>query len=94
MLQCRQKKLIIDLQTNPGGSVVLGYDTFTQLFPDIFPHGAGALCAHNHGRLERMPFLNCCLYSSDNFTALGANRTSLTFNVQSSIDVSNKNVLS
>lgn len=46
--QCRsagKKRLVIDVQGNPGGSVGTGYDTFMQLFPDLFPYGAGTLRA-------------------------------------------------
>ncbi|CEJ87193.1 hypothetical protein VHEMI04334 [[Torrubiella] hemipterigena] len=32
-------KLIVDFQANGGGSIVLGYDFFKQLFPDIEPDG-------------------------------------------------------
>lgn len=32
-------KLVVDLQANGGGSIVLGYDFFKQLFPDMEPDG-------------------------------------------------------
>jgi len=46
---CRQqgkKYLVLDVQGNPGGTISLGYELFSQLFPDIFPFGAGTLRAH------------------------------------------------
>lgn len=46
---CRSQgktRLVLDLQGNPGGSVSLGYDVFKQLFPDLYPYGAGTLRAH------------------------------------------------
>lgn len=39
-------RLVIDLRGNPGGSVFLPYDTFRQLFPDMFPYGAGNYRTH------------------------------------------------
>ncbi|KAK6068626.1 peptidase s41 family protein [Seiridium cupressi] len=35
------KKLVIDVQTNGGGYIFQGYDTFRQLFPDIVQNGTG-----------------------------------------------------
>lgn len=46
---CRSQgksRLVLDVQGNPGGTISLGYDIFKQLFPDIFPYGAGTLRAH------------------------------------------------
>lgn len=34
-----KKKLVVDLQNNGGGSILLGYDFFRQLFPQIVPDG-------------------------------------------------------
>ncbi|KAK5956867.1 hypothetical protein OHC33_002356 [Knufia fluminis] len=48
MNQCRQEgktHLVLDVQGNPGGTISLGYEVFKQLFPDIFPYGAGTLRA-------------------------------------------------
>lgn len=48
MDSCREENkrhLIIDVQGNPGGTISLGYEVFKQLFPDIFPYGAGTLRA-------------------------------------------------
>lgn len=41
-----KKKLIIDLQSNGGGTVMQGYDMFKQLFPNIEPLGTNRLRAH------------------------------------------------
>ena len=49
MDQCRsnnKQRLVIDVQGNPGGTISLGYEIFKQLFPSIFPYGAGTLRAH------------------------------------------------
>ncbi|KAH6646022.1 hypothetical protein BKA67DRAFT_595464 [Truncatella angustata] len=35
------KKLVLDVQTNGGGYIFQGYDTFRQLFPDIVQNGTG-----------------------------------------------------
>lgn len=35
------KKLVVDVQTNGGGYIFQGYDTFRQLFPDIVQNGTG-----------------------------------------------------
>ena len=43
---CKQQgatKLIVDLQTNPGGKIFSGFDAFQQLFPTIDPFGATRL---------------------------------------------------
>ena len=48
--RCRtdgKKKLIIDVRANGGGDVILGYDTFKQLFPHIEPYGATRWRAHD-----------------------------------------------
>lgn len=34
-----RKKLIVDLRSNGGGRVALGYDTFSVIFPSILPYG-------------------------------------------------------
>ncbi|KAF2158162.1 hypothetical protein K461DRAFT_290408 [Myriangium duriaei CBS 260.36] len=39
-------KLIIDVSANAGGTILLGYDFFTQLFPKILPYGANRFRAH------------------------------------------------
>ncbi|KAK0653734.1 Peptidase S41 family protein ustP [Lasiodiplodia hormozganensis] len=36
----KKKYLIVDLRRNGGGSILLGYDLFKQLFPSIEPYGA------------------------------------------------------
>ncbi|KAF2729874.1 hypothetical protein EJ04DRAFT_446327 [Polyplosphaeria fusca] len=41
-----KKKLIIDLRTNGGGRVFLGYDLFKQLFPEEDPYGASTFRAN------------------------------------------------
>jgi Peptidase family S41 len=41
-----KKRLIIDLSVNAGGTVLLGYDLFAQLFPDIKPYGGNRFRAH------------------------------------------------
>ena len=43
----KKTKLVIDIQSNPGGKVLLGYDTFIQLFPSISPYGGSNLRAHD-----------------------------------------------
>jgi hypothetical protein len=43
-----KKKLVIDLQANGGGSVILGYDLFLQLFPNLRPYGATNLRASEY----------------------------------------------
>lgn len=40
-----KKQLVIDIQGNPGGTVSLGYEIFKQLFPSVYPYGAGTLRA-------------------------------------------------
>lgn len=39
-------KLIIDVSANGGGTILQGYDLFTQLFPQILPYGANRFRAH------------------------------------------------
>lgn len=39
-------KLIIDVSANGGGTILQGYDLFTQLFPKILPYGATRFRAH------------------------------------------------
>lgn len=34
-----KKKLIVDVQNNPGGNILLGYDFFRQLFPSVLQDG-------------------------------------------------------
>lgn len=41
-----KKKLIIDVSANGGGTILQGYDLFTQLFPQILPYGASRFRAH------------------------------------------------
>lgn len=41
-----KKRLVLDVQGNPGGTVSLGYEIFKQLFPNLYPYGAGTLRAH------------------------------------------------
>ena len=40
-------KLVIDLQANPGGTFVLAYEAFLQLFPTVTPYGAANARAHD-----------------------------------------------
>ncbi|MCJ1250249.1 hypothetical protein MMC30_007475 [Trapelia coarctata] len=40
-------KLIIDLQSNGGGRITLGYDAFKQLFPNLDPYGGSVFRAHS-----------------------------------------------
>ena len=42
-----KKRLIVDLQANPGGLVDLGYEVFRQLFPNLEPYGASVFRAHS-----------------------------------------------
>lgn len=63
-------KLIIDVSANGGGTILQGYDLFTQLFPQILPYGANRFRAHEAfdlvgqevsayaGELERSSSLN------------------------------------
>ncbi|PNS15459.1 hypothetical protein CAC42_718 [Sphaceloma murrayae] len=41
-----KKKLIIDVSANGGGTILLGYDLFAQLFPTILPYGANRFRFH------------------------------------------------
>ena len=41
-----KKKLIIDVSANAGGTILQGYNLFTELFPDLLPYGATRLRAH------------------------------------------------
>ncbi|MCJ1307431.1 hypothetical protein MMC25_001077 [Agyrium rufum] len=41
-----KKRLVIDLSSNGGGDILLGYDLFLQLFPDIYPFGGTNMRAH------------------------------------------------
>jgi hypothetical protein len=41
-----KKKLVIDLSANRGGTVLLAYDLFAQLFPAIEPYGGSRFRAH------------------------------------------------
>ncbi|KAG8623250.1 hypothetical protein KVT40_008226 [Elsinoe batatas] len=41
-----KKKLIIDVSANAGGTVLLGYDLFAQLFPNILPYGTNRFRFH------------------------------------------------
>lgn len=72
----RQNKrhLILDVQGNPGGSVHLGYDVFRQLFPNIYPYGAGTLRAHEGLDILGSFYTNftsqLAKQQPDNFTAL------------------------
>ncbi|GAB7322783.1 hypothetical protein MBLNU13_g05354t1 [Cladosporium sp. NU13] len=63
-------KLIIDVSANGGGTILQGYDLFTQLFPQILPYGANRFRAHEafdligeevskySGAFDRDPSLN------------------------------------
>jgi hypothetical protein len=63
-------KLIIDVSANGGGTILQGYDLFTQLFPQILPYGANRFRAHEafdligeevskySGAFDRSPSLN------------------------------------
>lgn len=63
-------KLIIDVSANGGGTILQGYDLFTQLFPQILPYGANRFRAHEafdligqeiseySGAFDRSPDLN------------------------------------
>ena len=39
-------KLIIDVSANGGGTILQGYNLFTELFPDLIPYGATRFRAH------------------------------------------------
>ncbi|KEF63243.1 uncharacterized protein A1O9_01220 [Exophiala aquamarina CBS 119918] len=41
-----KQHLIVDIQSNGGGNIGLGYDVFEQLFPDTEPYSAGNLRSH------------------------------------------------
>jgi hypothetical protein len=42
-----KEHLILDIQSNGGGNIGLGYDVFKQLFPDTEPYAAGNLRSHD-----------------------------------------------
>jgi hypothetical protein len=44
---CGMTKILIDLQQNYGGDVLLAIDTFKQFFPPIEPYGGSQLRAHS-----------------------------------------------
>jgi hypothetical protein len=49
LAKCQKKgkqRLVIDLQANPGGKILLAYDTFKQLFPTLEPWGTSNLRSH------------------------------------------------
>lgn len=41
------EKIVIDLQQNTGGEVLLAFDVFKRFFPDIDPYGASRMRAHH-----------------------------------------------
>lgn len=41
------EKIVIDLQQNTGGEVLLAFDFFRRLFPNIDPYGASRMRAHH-----------------------------------------------
>ncbi|KAF2471234.1 uncharacterized protein BDR25DRAFT_313845 [Lindgomyces ingoldianus] len=41
-----KKKLVVDLRGNGGGTIVVGFEVFKQLFPGIVPYGASRYRAH------------------------------------------------
>ena len=45
--QAGKTKLVVDVQTNPGGIIDLGLDTFAQLFPSIPPNQQGNMIANS-----------------------------------------------
>ncbi|KAK8171117.1 peptidase S41 family protein-like protein [Phyllosticta citrichinensis] len=44
--KANKTKLIIDVSANGGGTILLGYDLFKQLFPSILPYGGTRFRAH------------------------------------------------
>lgn len=49
LAECRvqnKKRLVIDLSQNGGGTIMLAYDYFKQLFPSVEPYLAGQLRSH------------------------------------------------
>ncbi len=90
-----KKKLIIDLQANSGGTILLGYDTFTQLFPHIEPYGAGNLRAHPDLDVMGQGFSDFIgSIPPENITALADNSASVDFNFRTDITVNNTNFAS
>ncbi|KAF7508824.1 hypothetical protein GJ744_008701 [Endocarpon pusillum] len=77
------EKVIIDLQSNGGGRVFLGYDAFRQFFPDIEPFGGGRYRAHESANILGTEF------SRLSFSQNGVGYTS-PFNYHSYIDSSNE----
>lgn len=43
----RVEKIVIDLQQNAGGEVLLAFDMFRRFFPNIDPYGASRMRAHH-----------------------------------------------
>lgn len=41
------EKIVIDLQQNTGGEVLLAFDVFRRLFPNIDPYGGSRMRAHH-----------------------------------------------
>jgi len=93
MNACRQqnkKRLVIDIQGNPGGTVSLGYEVFKQLFPNIYPYAAGNLRAHEGLNTLGTFFTNYTsqLYAAqpNNFTLLNNNNYYSQFSAEAFAD--------
>jgi hypothetical protein len=86
--------LIIDLRGNGGGNVVLGFEIFKQLFPDLVPFGASRLHAHEAFKLigtAVSDFVTNKTLIAANPDVYQAIRKSLSiFNFEQSLDINNQ----
>jgi hypothetical protein len=90
-----KQKLIIDLGSNPGGQVVLGYTTFQQLFPHIEPFGAARYRATPmFGEISKI--FSSVLEKSNSSTHNSDHRSMRMkpYAYQADVDIENKNIKS
>ncbi|KAF2841281.1 peptidase S41 family protein-like protein [Patellaria atrata CBS 101060] len=80
----RTEKIIIDLRTNGGGKIFLGYETFKQFFPNVEPYGGSRYRAHDGANIlgEHISTLR--------MNAINGNAFASPFNFRSYLDTNQK----
>ncbi|KAK8248198.1 peptidase S41 family protein-like protein [Phyllosticta capitalensis] len=94
--QANKTKLIIDVSANGGGTILLGYDLFKQLFPSILPYGATRFRAHEAFDLIGQKFSWVAREYPRTEDAVSSNLTGLdvvpsAFNYRTDVDIDYKN---
>jgi hypothetical protein len=86
-----KQKLVIDLQANGGGKIILAYDTFKQLFPSLEPYGASNLRAHESANIIGQQRSNLDgEIPTDDFTDQVNADTDEWYDYRASLDANNK----